>query len=441
MTITEIGRFFPHQRWLRVTLLIIVASLIAGAWLLPNLFLGEGEPTPGSQTSTLVRLLTRRALVPYSGGFEDIELDVLYATPEYFAADTTPEAAARYSPDRYFVFLFSETIHAGALPEGGLPARLRVKGGEYMPVDAEELTWSPHHRTTVVRFPKAELGGSELPGELELLLPGGKVLRWELPITYPEGLRAKRAGFSWALLLPALAGVLAALGPCLAQLVVYYIATLTGVSMEALEDEGARAAQRWRVLRTALFFSLGFTIVYTAGGAMAGMIGRSLQSLGWLQSWNRPLSMAAGVVMLLLGWRVAVNARAPMVCRLPLASRLKSEGGTGLLGSMMTGFAFAFGCLSCFGATVLPALLLYAGATGSVLQGTLIMVIFSLGVTVPFLLAALGLGRILPLLGRLEKATPWLGLASGVVMMGFGLLMITYRFHMASSFIYKWFFT
>ena len=169
------------------------------------------------------------------------------------------------------------------------------------------------------------------------------------------------------------------------------------------------------------------------------MIGQSLQSLGALETWNRPLSMAAGTVMLLLGWRVAVNARAPLVCRLPLAARLRSAGGTGLWGSLMTGFAFAFGCLSCFGAAVLSVLLLYVGASGSVLQGTLIMLIFSLGVTVPFLLAALGVGRIVPWLSRFERVTPWLGLTGGIVMMGFGLLMLTYRFHLVSSLIYKWF--
>ena len=440
MKTREITPFFLRRRVLRVGLPVTVAVLLAaGAWFFPIIFPREEGPAPSPQDPTLVWLLTRRTAVPYSNGIEDIELDVIYATPEYFAAALTLEVVARYSPDRYYVFLLSETVHGEPLPKSGLPVRLRVKGREYEPIDAEELTSGPHHRTTVVRFPKAELSGSEPSWGLELLLPGEKVLRWELPIVYPKGLKARRVGFSWAILLPALVGILAALGPCLTQLAVYYLATMTGIGMEVNENASARAVVRWRILRTAISFSLGFTVVYTAGGAMAGMIGRSLQSLRVLQTWNRPLSMAAGAVMLFLGWRVAVNARAPLVCRLPLATRVRSGGGTGPWGSMMTGFAFAFGCLSCFGATALPALLLYAGATGTVLQGTLIMLTFSLGVTVPFLLAALGLGRILPLLSRMERAAPWLGLAGGLVMMGFGLLMITYRFHLVSGFIYRWF--
>lgn len=389
--------------------------------------------------------LSRTTLLPEYAGVYNIKLEVLYATPAYFAMAVDEEGVARYAPEEFYVFLVSETIHEGeTLPESPPPATLRVDGHEIAPSDVKVLVGSSHHRTSVVRFTRSPSVDSN-PEELELLIAGAGPVAWKQPgvseSLSPKSVRQPAPRVSWAVLLPGLAGVLAALGPCLTQLVVYYMATLTGVSMEVLQDERARAAQRRRVLRTALFFSLGFTIVYTAGGAMAGVIGQKLQSLGLLETWNRPLSMAAGVVMLLLGWRVAVNARAPLVCRLPLSSRLRSERGTGLLGSMMMGVAFAFGCLSCFGATVLTVLLLYAGASGSVLMGTLMMFIFSLGLTVPFLLAALGMGRILPLLTRLEHTTPWLGLAGGVVMMGFGLLMITYRFHRVSAYIYSLFFT
>lgn len=388
-----------------------------------------------------LELLRTTSLTQYDGVY-DIKFEVLYAPPAYFAMAVDEEGVARYAPEEFYIFLISETIHEGeALPETPPPATLRVDGQEMAPFDVKTLLGSSHHRTSVLRFAHAV---GERPQGLELLIDDANPVRWDLADISDnistESVGWSAFGLSWALLLPGLAGMLAALGPCLTQLVVYYMATLTGVSMEVLQDEAARAAQRWRVLRTAIFFSLGFTIVYTAGGAIAGIIGQSLQSLGLLETLNRPLSMAAGVIILLLGWRVAVNARAPLVCDLPLASKVRSESGTGLWGSMMTGIAFAFGCLSCFGATVLTVLLLYIGASGSVLQGTFIMFVFSLGLTVPFLLAALALGRILPLLSRLERAAPWLGLASGAVMIGFGLLMVTYQFHVVSSLIYRWLF-
>lgn len=386
-------------------------------------------------------LLRTTSLAEYDG-VPDIKLEVLYAPPAYFAMAGGEEGIARYAPDKFYIFLISETIHEGeALPETLPPATLRVDGQEMAPFDVKTLISSSHHRTSVIRFDHA---ADQTPQELALLIADADPMGWNLADisdnVSTESVGWSAFGLSWALLLPGLAGMLAALGPCLTQLVVYYMATLTGVGMEVLQDETARAAQRRRVLRTAIFFSLGFTVVYTAGGAIAGMIGQSLQNLGLLETLNQPLSMVAGVIILLLAWRVIVNARAPLVCKLPLASKVRSESGTGLWGAMMTGGAFAFGCLSCFGATVLTVLLLYIGASGSVLQGTFIMFVFSLGLTVPFLVAALALGRILPLFSRLERVAPWLGLASGTVMIGFGLLMITYRFHVVSSLIYRWFF-
>lgn len=393
-----------------------------------------------------VRLRTQELLrttdLTQSNGGIAMHLEVLYTPPAYFAMAVDEKAAARYEPDEFYVFLVSETIHEGeSLPENPPPATLRVDGQDLKLFDVSSLIGSSHHRTSIIRFAHSQ---AETPQALELRIADADPLSWNLAAiadnvaTEPAGWSV--FGLSWALLLPGLGGMLAALGPCLTQLVVYYIAALTGVGMEVLDDEQARSAQRGRILRTAIFFSLGFTVVYTAGGAVAGVIGQSLQSLGLLETFNRPLSVLSGLVILVMAWRVIVNARAPLVCNLSLASKTRSASGTGLWGSMMTGVAFAFGCLSCFGATVLTVLLLYIGASGSVLQGAFIMLVFSLGLTVPFLLGALAIDQIVPLLRRAERVAPWMGLASGVVMIGFGILMITYRFHVVSSLIYRWLF-
>lgn len=402
--------------------------------------------TAQAQTFEHVRLRTQEllrttALTKYHGN-ADINLEVLYTPPAYFAMAVDEEAAARYAPDKFYVFLVSETMHEGeSLPDSLPPATLRVDGQEIDLFDVNSLIGSSHHRTSILRFAYSK---AEAPQAMELLIADADPLRWNpADISYTvstESAGWSVFGLSWALLLPGLGGMLAALGPCLTQLVVYYIATLTGVGMEVLEDQSARSTHRGRILRTAIFFSLGFTVVYTAGGAVAGVIGQSLQSLGLLETFNRPLSVISGLAILVMAWRVIVNARAPLVCNLPLASKTRSASGTGLWGAMMTGIAFAFGCLSCFGATVLTVLLLYIGASGSVFQGAFIMFVFSLGLTVPFLLGALAIDRLVPFLRRAERVAPWLGLASGVVMIGFGLLMITYRFHVVSSLIYGWLF-
>jgi cytochrome c biogenesis protein CcdA len=243
---------------------------------------------------------------------------------------------------------------------------------------------------------------------------------------------------TWAAFLAIMAGMLTALSPCLIQLAAYYAATLAGVSTEggAPGHRDMRVAQR-HIIRTGLFFALGFTLVYTAGGAAAGLVGQSLETLGLLNTWMRPIAVVAGAVIILLALRVAWNARAPLVCRLPMAPLFGRGGSTGSVSSALMGISFAGGCLACFSASVLPALLLYAGATGSVAYGALLLLVFSLGVSLPCLGLAVGASRIQPLLARLQRSGPFLGLASAAVMVAFGIIMITDQFHLVSGLIGK----
>jgi cytochrome c-type biogenesis protein len=244
---------------------------------------------------------------------------------------------------------------------------------------------------------------------------------------------------TWAAILAIMAGMLTALTPCLIQLVFYFTATLAAVSTEeVLPDDSHRIGAQRHVMLTGLFFALGFTLVYTAGGAAAGFIGQSMDRVGILITWSRPLSIIAGAIILVMALRVAWNARAPLVCHLPMAPIFGKAQRTGIVGSAIMGISFATGCLACFSATILPALLLYAGATGSVTYGALLLLVFSLGITVPCLLLAFGMSRLQPLVVRLQNVGPYLGLASATVMAAFGIIMLTDQFHLVSSLVYRY---
>ena len=104
---------------------------------------------------------------------------------------------------------------------------------------------------------------------------------------------------------------------------------------------------------------------------------------------------------------------------------------------MLTGLIFASGCMTCFGAALLVGLIAYVGTSGSVLLGAGLLLLFSLGIGVPLVIAAVAMARILPLLGRLERVAPYLALASSVIMITFGLLMLTNHLHVISSLVYK----
>ncbi|MBW7884392.1 MAG: sulfite exporter TauE/SafE family protein [Caldilineaceae bacterium] len=244
---------------------------------------------------------------------------------------------------------------------------------------------------------------------------------------------------TWAAILAIMAGMLTALSPCLIQLVLYFTATLAAVSNEEKGPgvAGITGARR-HVMLTGLFFAGGFTLVYTAGGAAAGYIGQSMDRVGILTTWARPLSIAAGAIILLMALRVAWNARAPLVCRLPMTPIFGRERRTGVIGSAVMGISFATGCLACFSATILPALLLYAGSTGSVAYGTALLLVFSLGITIPCLVLTFGISRLQPLVARIQGAGPYLGLASALVMASFGVIMLTDQFHLVSSLIFQY---
>src|SRR5207247_1650835 len=185
-------------------------------------------------------------------------------------------------------------------------------------------------RATIVRFPMTAADGTPLisgsASALNLVVhdPTAHVeqtMQWKLPIVYPKDLQQADV-LSLPTLFALLAGLLAVLSPCLLQLTVYYTFALAGVSMQELADPSAAKS---RIVRTALCFIAGFTIVFTASGALAGLAGERLQTSGLMEYWNRPLSIAAGIGILLVGVWMAASTGAPALCRLPLVRTL----GTG----------------------------------------------------------------------------------------------------------------
>jgi cytochrome c-type biogenesis protein len=92
---------------------------------------------------------------------------------------------------------------------------------------------------------------------------------------------------------------------------------------------------------------------------------------------------------------------------------------------MLAGLAFATGCMTCFGSALVVGMVVYIGLAQSALYGALVLFLFSLGMGVPLVIAAVAMARALPLLMKLESAVPWMGLTSALIMAGFGFLLIS----------------
>ena len=444
--------------------LVIVASL--ALFLVTRFQTTSSEATGETLTSEdLLQGLLRSGVRP-EGVFPAV--DVLLAAPAYFSVTgRNPSSESMQEPS--LLFYVTEDSHE-EIPVAAPEPLLRIDGIEVgRPVQVSVLADSYHHRTTLIRYPAVNDQGIPLVTSdtrlLEIIFsaPGipeasTNVLPWELPIIYAEGFSSSEvvlgipaeveseastffdsgSSLTWAAMLAIMAGMLTVLSPCLIQLVVYFPATLAAVSTEgSLSERSDSAVAQRHIMQTGIFFALGFTLVYTAGGAAAGFMGQSLDRLGLLNTWMRPLSVAAGVVIIVMAVRVAWNARAPLICRLPMTPLFGEGRRTGIVASALMGISFAGGCMACFSATVLPALLLYAGSTGSVTYGALLLLVFSLGISLPCLALAFGISKTQPLLHWFQKSGPLLGLASAAVMVGFGIIMITDQFHLVSGFIYQ----
>lgn len=437
------------SRWIRAVVLSLVGLLAAWSWLFVVSKWGPANRIDiltfkAGLTSKVMRTLLRDGQGTGHHSHTSAMISGIYATPTYFTMTEQSRLAAKYQPDRFAVFYVFEDIHAGELPRTPPMVMLHTDKGQLLPVDRELLTDSFHHRATIVRFPMSAADGTPLidpaASTLSLVVHDMSAhleqkMEWKLPIVYPKDLDQADV-LSLPTLFALLAGLLAVLSPCLLQLTVYYTFALAGVSVQDRAIDPAAAGSR--ILRTALCFIAGFTIVFTASGALAGLAGERLQASGLMEYWNRPLSMAAGIGILLVGIWMAAQTGAPAVCRLPLLRTLES-GPRWLetLKMMFLGSAFAVGCSTCFGGALFISLMIYVGSVGSASLGAAALFLFSLGIAVPYLLAAAFLSRALPLLGSFHKVASGLAMASSVVLVFFGVLLIADKFHVPSDWMYR----
>ena len=426
-------------------------ALLAVAALILLLTITGGEEVEATDEN--VTVLSQRdvsdALLRTANGPGTLELEALYAPDWYYLWSQRVEPQTDGSPT--FSFFFFETTHVEDLPPQRPELFVTSPAGSFGVSGEQIVSDAPHHRSWQILLPAETPSGAPIIGDDDPLLitavfdDGTTVrLEWEQPLPFGLGAlnttdtttRFSMPALSWGAIAAIFSGMLAALTPCLLLLAVYYTAVLSGTAAATAElnEKESKAAAERRLLMTGLFFVGGFTAVYTAGGIIAGYIGESVTRFDSIGGYARPVSIVAGIAVVIMGVRMASQARVPMVCKLPGFNRPTQ---TGWLGSAVMGTTFAVGCLSCFSATVLTALLLYAGATGSALTGGLVMLMFSAGVGVMFLLAAVLVARAAPLATWLAKVQPVIGGVSAVVMVGFGVLMITYKFHIVTGYLFK----
>jgi cytochrome c-type biogenesis protein len=181
------------------------------------------------------------------------------------------------------------------------------------------------------------------------------------------------------------------------------------------------AAVRARLLRGILAFIAGFTVVFTILGASASALGRLFLT------HQRALETVSGVLIVLFG--VVLVAMASGV-RLPAALAgdhrfLVRPSTLGAWAPPVMGMAFAFAWTPCIGPVLGSVLTLAAGTHGSTAGGVALLLAYSLGIGVPFLLSGLAFGRMTDAMARVRSRLRVVDLVGGAILVLFGLLLLT----------------
>jgi len=218
-----------------------------------------------------------------------------------------------------------------------------------------------------------------------------------------------------ALALPVLAVVAGAVSftsPCCLPLLPGYISHISGLPVSELGRDEARAT----ALRGALLFVAGFTLVFTALGVSATVVGAALLR-------NAPVIVrVSGAVIIVMGLAMLGVLRVPLLYR---EKRLDlGRMARGPKGSFFLGMAFAFGWTPCIG-PVLATILATAAATGTVAWGALLLVMFSLGLGLPFIALALGFQRARGSLDWLRRHGRHIEAAGGAMLVAVGVLFVS----------------
>src|SRR5277367_6017794 len=208
-----------------------------------------------------------------------------------------------------------------------------------------------------------------------------------------------------------IAGLVSFLSPCVLPLVPPYLVYLTGATIEHVANDEAASSSRRAVMISAVMFVLGFSTVFVALGASASLIG------SFIHAWSAELSIVAGVVIIVMGLHFLGLTRIDLLMR---EGRLPIPKPVGLWGAYLMGLAFAFGWTPCIG-PILAAILAVAASEATVAKGAGMLAIYSLGLGVPFIVAALAvepfaafLARFRAHLGLVEKAMGGLLVLTGI---------------------------
>ena len=221
-----------------------------------------------------------------------------------------------------------------------------------------------------------------------------------------------------------LAGVFSFLSPCVLPLLPSYVSFITGISFEDLKEGADKKKIRYLTITNSLAFISGFSLIFIALGASSSAVGRFLFEY---QEWIR---MIGGVLVIFFGLFVSGVVKLDFLTR---ERKFHVSGKpAGYVGSFFVGLTFAAAWTPCIG-PILGTILLYASSKGSAVYGFKLLSVYSLGLAVPFFLSSLMFNSFLTYSNKIRKYMRGIMIASGLLLMVFGVLLLTNNVRMLSS--------
>jgi cytochrome c-type biogenesis protein len=216
------------------------------------------------------------------------------------------------------------------------------------------------------------------------------------------------------------AGLLSFISPCVLPLIPSYLTFVTGVGFDEL------GSSRRAAVVHALLFVLGFTLIFVALGASATVLGRVLLAYRvWITRVGGALVVLFGLYLLGVV-RIAAFDRER---RVHLANK-----PVGYLGSVLVGVAFGAGWTPCLG-PILGAILTYTAATADLSRGLPLLLAYSLGLAIPFLLAAVAVERFLETVTRIRPHLARVSQVSGALLVIVGVMMMLDYFTVLGTYL------
>lgn len=226
------------------------------------------------------------------------------------------------------------------------------------------------------------------------------------------------------------AGLLSFFTPCILPMVPFYLSYMGGLSMAELRGDGeiAPGAQR-RLITSAVFFALGVTTIFMLLGmgatALGSMFGQYLDTLAYV----------AAAILLVFGLHFLGVIRVPLLYR---EARMESSAeASTILGAYLMGLAFGFGWTPCVG-PALASILMIASGMGDIWRGALLLFVYGVGMTAPFIVAAFFARPFLAWVQRHRTAFAWVEKGMGAMLIVFAILIATGGVNLIADAMIRW---